>query len=284
MKKSLFYSLIFFFLALTACQKEDMSFSLSGARITKITETGVDRNFNDNSSKFPYQISFIVSASLNDITDIQEWGVYFVDPNTKEQIEFSFKEVARTIDKELVLNTIPECLHKGEQTSYIEADRRIGLYIKKKDKNGNLKTYYGDLTTYTVHYDFPSTPSVEYSNPQIVSSEMVSEQQSETTSVRKYKTTYSYDLIISGGFWIDHLENCLSTGWSWDKESNYSLSDGKHTRTITMTYSPGPVDYSQWTVIHCYDTEETIESKNWLNLSGDPSISKIEVSNYERKI
>ena len=267
-----------------ACQKEELTFTESIARITGITVTGVGRNDGDNKDKFPYRINYDLSATLNDVSDVEEWGVYFVDSDTGDPIEFGFKTVSSTEAIHLYLNTISDLLHVGEQTSYIEANRQMGLYIRKKGKKGDIKTYHGGLTSYKVRYDFPSTPSVEYSNPKIVSLEVINVDEGGTASRRRYKTVYSYDLTVKGAFWIDYLEDVLSSGWSWNNESHYSLSDGTHTRSHTMTYDPGNNQFSQWVVIHCYDSARTIESDNWLNFSGNPSISKVEVSDYERNI
>ena len=267
-----------------ACQKEDLSFTESTARITGITETGVGRNDGSNKDKFPYRINYDLTATLNDVSDVEEWGMYFVDSDTNEPLEFSFDEVSSKGVIHLYLNTISDLLHVGERTSYIEANRRMGLYIRKRGKKGDLKTYYGEMTSYKIRYEFPSTPSVEYSNPQLVSTEVIHVDEGDTASKRRYQTVYSYDLTVKGAFWIDYLEDVLSSGWSWNSESHYSVSDGTHSRSHTMTYDPGIVRFSQWVVIHCYDSARTIESGNWLNVSGDPSITKLEVSDYERNI
>jgi len=277
--KRFFNSLLFILFLASACQKEDLTFSDSTAQIIGLVETGVGRNDGSNADKFPYRIYFDVTATLSDIADVQEWGVYFVDSDTNEPLEFAFDEINHKVTERYHLNTIPDLLHKGEETSYIEASRRMGLYLKKNGKKGKLDTYYGDLKSYTVRYDFPSTPSVEYSNPRIVSSEEV-----EVDGVTKHRTKYTYYLTVKGAFWIESLKNRLNSGWGWDEISNYSLSEGTHSKSATMTYSPGNVNFSQWTMIHCYDSDKDIESKNWLNVSGDPSISKIEVSDFERNI
>lgn len=270
-------------LALLSCQKEDFSFTENEAKITSIVETGVGRNDGSDAEKFPYRIYFTLDAVLSDITDIREWGVYFVDTEDKP-IEFKFTEVSQKGSIKLYLNTKPEYLHKGNMMSDIAVDRRIGLYFKKPGKKGDIQTYYGNLKTYSLKYEFPSTPSVEYSNPKIVNTEVIHVNDDGTASERRYKTTYSYDITIRGSFWIDYLESALSSGWSWNDESHFFYSDGTYSRSDYMSYSPGKGVFSQWIIIHCHDTDQTIESKNWLNFSGDSSISKIEVSNYERNI
>lgn len=254
----------------------------SDAKITDITEISVGRNTGDDAKKFPYRIYFIISAQLNDITGVTEWGVYMVDAETNDPIEFGFKNVSGKGTQNLYLNTISGLLHTSGNMSYIEATRRIGLYVKKKGKKGDLQTLYGELKTYTVRYDFPSIPSVTFSNPQIVCTEIVSvPTEGGTASKRMYKTTYSYELTVKGSIWVDYLEDQLSLGWQWNNESHFYRSDGTYTLDRFMTYNGGNLVFSQWTVIHCTDGQ-TIESSNWLNLSGDSTISKIDISDYER--
>lgn len=287
MKRVIYSLTAFLLLSSVSCQKEEpLTFTESVARITKVVETGVSRNKGEDADEYPYRISYDLDATLSDVAGVEEWGVYFVDPDDNP-IEFSFKNISTKETMHLYLNTVPKALHVGESISYIEVNRRMGLYIRMKGKKADLKTYYGDLTTYKIRFEFPSTPSVEYSNPQITSHEVVkNEEEGEgpTATRRRYRTVYSYDLTVSGSFWIDHLEDVLGSGWGWDEESNYSLSDGKHTRSATMTYSSGPVDLSQWTVIHCLDKEKTVESKNWLNITGKSYIEKVVVSDTERTI
>ena len=272
MKRLSFCLSVMLLLAGTACQKEDQPFDESVARIVKLVVTSVGRNDGDNAATFPYQMDYTINASLNDISGVEEWGIYF--KNGDDPIEFSFETVAHEGTIDMYWNTKASLLHVGETTSYIEVNREIGLYIKKKGK-----TTYGEMTNYRLLYEFPSKPSVVYSNPKIVSQEEV-----EVDGVNKYRTVYSYDITVAGSFWIEYLEDVLSSGWKWNSESHYSLKDGTHTRSHTMTYSPVDVQYSQWALIHCYDTEDTIESGNWLNVSGYPSITKIEVSDFERNI
>lgn len=100
-------------LAVFSCQKEDFTFTENEARITNIVETGVSRNNGSDAEQFPYRISFTLDAVLNDISDIQEWGVYFVDTDNNP-LEYRFKEIAPKGTINLYLNTIPEFLHKGD--------------------------------------------------------------------------------------------------------------------------------------------------------------------------
>lgn len=269
-------------IGLMSCQKEALTLDETEARILNIVTTGARRNNRNDADKFPYMINYTVHATLKDITDVQEWGVYFIDNNTKELIEFEFNNVSHNESFDLSLYVTAKYFHKGEKESYIEASERIGLYIKKGragEKNGDIKTYYGELNTISLKYSFPNIPSVYYANPRIVSTEDI-----EVDSVLKKKTEYSCEITVSGAFWIDHLENVLSRGWSWDNESNYFLKDGKHTKTYTMTYSPGQVHFSQWILIHCHDGMGSLESNNWLNISGNPQITTIVVDNDERDI
>lgn len=279
MKHSFYLFPLSLLLAGVACQKEDLTLTESEARITDIVETSAGRNDGDDKDKYPYTLYYTLGATLSDITDVEEWGVYFIQPKVEDPIEFAFKNVSSRETKNLTLDFIADFLHVGDNTSYISFDRKIGLYVKKKDKKGNLKTHYSELKNFSLRYDFPSKPSVEYSNAKIVSVEEV-----EVDGVKKYQTKYSYDFTVRGAFWIDHLEDVLSRGWTWNEESNYNYGDGTHERTTTMTYSPQDILFSQWTIIHCYDTDQTIESRNWLNISGNPMISKVEVSDYERNI
>lgn len=267
-----------------ACQKENLTFTESTARITGITATSVSRNDGDNKDKFPYRINYDLTASLNDVSDVEEWGMYFAGSDANKPLEFSFDQVVSNGVIHMYFNTISDLLYVGESTSYIEIHKEMGLYIRKRGKKGDLKTYYGETNYYQFRYEFPSVPSVKFSNPQIVSTEEIPAEEGDTTSKKRYKTVYSYDLTVKGSFWIDYLEDVLSSGWSWNNESHYFLSDGTYSRSYTMTYNPGNIQFSQWVVIHCYDSERTIDSDNWLNVSGDPSISELEISDFKRNI
>ena len=277
---------LFLLFAFMGCQKDDLTFDESYAKILRVVETGVSRNTDDDAEKFPYRIRYDLDASLSDIAEAEEWGVYFVDLEDNP-IEFSFGNVSTKETKHLYLNTTADALHVGKSMSYIEVTRGMGLYVKRKGRKGDLQTYYGNLSTYKLRYDFPSTPSVEYSNPQIASHEAIkveSDTDNPTATVRRYKTVYTYDLTVKGAFWIDYLEDALSSGWKWDEDSHYSLTDGTHTKSVTMTYKSGTIEFSQWTVIHCLDTDDTVESKNWLNVGGSSYIERITVSDYDRAI
>lgn len=278
--KSISYLFLSFSLLIGAvsCQKDGLPLSSKSARITQLDVTGGGRNTKGDSSKFQYRLRYTVTASLTDLDGVEEWGIFTIEDN--EHIEFAFDEVSKNGTKVMDISIPKSLFYEKSGKRYIELKYYLGVYVKRKGKNGELKTYYGKQDSFNLYYEFSSSPSLAFSNPIIISTEVV-----DTEKGKQYATEYSCYVTVTGSLDIAYLEEKVSAGRKWtDADSDLYLVDGTHYRTYTANYYMDTgIDFSQWMVIHCLDGKE-IESTNWLNLSGNPTMSKIEVSQTERKL
>ena len=261
-----------------SCQKDGLPLSSKSAWITQCVVTGGGRNTINEPTKFQYLLKYTVSASLADLDGVEEWGVYSMDDNKHN--EYAFSEVSKSGTKNMNLYVKNSLFHEDSNKRYVETPYKLGVYVKRRGNNGELKTYYGKQETFNFYYNFTSPPSLTFSNPIIISTEEV-----DTEKGKQYKTEYSCYVTVTGSLDIDYLEEKVSANRKWtDIDPDLYLVDGTHYRTYTAHYYLDTgIDFSHWMVIHCLDGKE-IESSNWLNLSGNPTMSKIEVSQTERKL
>ena len=278
--KSISYLFLTFSLLIGAvsCQKDGLPLSSKSARITQCVVTGGGRNTKDEPTKFQYLLEYTITASLTDPEGVEEWGVYNMDDSKHN--EYAFEEVSKNGTKFMNLYLPKSRYHEDSGKRFVQTDYNLGVYVKRRGKNGELKTFYGKLETFNFYYQFTSSPSLTFSNPIIISTE-----EKETEKGRMYATKYSCYVTITGSLEIDYLEEKVSAHRKWEGvDPDLYLVDGTHYRTYTANYYMDTgIDFSQWMVIHCLDGKE-IESTNWLNLSGNPTMSKIEASQTERKL
>ena len=98
-----------------------MTFGEGEARITQIVEFAAARNKDDNPEKWPYAIDYTISATLSDVSNVEEWGIFFRD-TLDNAIEFPFKAVSPQETRNLRLNMIKDfCMSKTRTQAILNA-------------------------------------------------------------------------------------------------------------------------------------------------------------------
>ena len=215
---------------------------------------------------FPNNMYFNVNAVLKDLTDVEEWGVYF-DQDT-DTLMFDFEEVGRV--KSIMLR----CSSRGENglikldlDSYIaKYDDEVGVYVRKRDKTtGELVTLYGDLFRFILRYD--TMPSYRFYDPFIIETKTVESEDDNT----QYQTSFVFRHELKGAFWIDYIDIGVSGG-NWAMSDNpawYPVSDVSGDQTWTSTYwsYSAVLEHSLWRILHLRNNRT--QNSNYLNFKGD---------------
>ena len=134
--KSISYLFLTFSLLIGAvsCQKDGLPLSSKSARITQLDVTGGGRNTKGDSSKFQYRLRYTVTASLTDLDGVEEWGIFTIEDN--EHIEFAFDEVSKNGTKVMDISIPRSLFYEKSGKRYIELMYYLGVYVKRKGKNG----------------------------------------------------------------------------------------------------------------------------------------------------
>lgn len=221
-----------------------------------------------------------VSAISDDMQDVREWGVYS-SPN--HLIPFKSLEEKQEIR---LMGKLTNADIRFNYTNFVaETDMEIGAYIKKYNaKTNQIQTLLGPLNTYTLRYD--TKPSIVFSNPEIISTEVIGSETSYDDDGKPYtdyhySTSYNYDTEVTGSFWIHHVTAGISGGtwfkdnpsWSWNPSSDGIYEDGSRSHYWTSSKSLG---HTNWYNLHLRNGD--ILKSNYLNLSGSGTLTSIWVS------
>jgi len=247
----------------------------------KIAHVVLDSAIYKRNDEKPNYVYFTVSSTLDDLTDVEEWGVYYESNSGKT--EFAYNTVAHEQSKNLLYNQPKGWACVNTESFVLEVNGEVGPYVKKRDKTtGNLVTYYGSKFSYTLRYD--QKPSFTMFDPVILKTEIIDKKNGNN----RYKTTTSYKRTIEGAFWIDYIDRGIS-GEDWTLTENnpwYPVHDGTFESTWSSSYwdSTASLGHTTWFILHLRNSQ-TITS-NYLNWSGDNLITNVWVSSspsYSRK-
>lgn len=236
------------------------------AKITNVEliNAGYSRN-----EEYPNRLYFSASATLDDLTGVEEWGVYF---DYSAIIELPFESVDREMSKTIAYTFKGDSRDdddlKFDINSYVaEWTDAIGVYVKKRDaSSGELTTIYGDKYQFKLRYDTP--PSMVLSDPVVVGTEKKGE---------KYYTTITYKYNLKGAIWVDYVDSAVSGGnWSFDgfDETWYPEYDGPGESEWLSTYTDNTSDLSHtnWRRLHLRNYE--VVNSNYVNLTGTNTITE----------
>ena len=225
---------------------------------------------------YPNEMFFTVEAELDDLNDVEEWGVYFDDRPGKLLFPFETVDNSQTIG--LYYNG-KEGLMKVDIYSYVaQLEDEVGTYVKKRDKStGKLITIYGDKYSFLLRYD--NKPSMIISNPVITNTEFTGY---DEDGEKKYKTTITYQYELNGAFWISYVNSGVSGGtWFFDETNDflwYPEKDGSGEAIWIATYSckGETINHTNWRILHLRNNQ-TVNS-NYVNFTGDETITNAWVS------
>lgn len=229
----------------------------------------------------PYWMTFDVTAYLDDTQDIEEWGVYFLSDSDNEYINYPFENISSTQTIRFITMDDGSNMRINYSSFVAELDDRLGVYVRKRKDDGQLKTIYGDLSNVTLRYD--TKPSLTMSNPHIkntdiINDTIITDEYGNSKVIYQYKTTCSYTETVQGAFWIDYVDYGVS-GENWSLTDNspwYPTVDTEYTGTWSSTYwgNTENLNHSNWEIIHLRNSTKTINS-NYLNWSGDGTITNV---------
>lgn len=222
----------------------------------------------------PNRLYFNVNAKLDNLTGIEEWGVY-VDYDTK--VEMPFKKVESQQTKTMAYSFKQDMRNDElivfDLDSYVvEWADEVGVYVKRRDSSsGELTTIYGDKYQFKLRYD--TKPSMVLSDPVIVGTEVTGTE----NGYKKYKTTITYKYDLKGAFWIDYVDSAVSGGeWSFDgfDETWYPEYDHAGESEWVATYSEetSELNHTNWRRLHLRNYG-TINS-NYVNFTGNGTLTE----------
>lgn len=240
------------------------------ARITNVEFKGAEYH---QSEERQNQMLYTVTATLDDMTDIEEWGLYY-DYSTNKS-EFPFESVNNEQSKNMRYSTATSGLGKTttklivDFNSYVaELSDEVGVYVKKRDKaTGELKTIYGEKVPFTLRYD--TKPSLVFSDPTIRETTVIGTKNGH----KQYQTVVAYNYAAKGAFWMNYSIYKV-VGNNWDdlgSSKMYFEKDEYGGLTSTEKYwDYSNLGHSAYEVIYLRNSQKTYS--NCLNFSGSNGI------------
>lgn len=246
------------------------------ARVVSVELVSTEYHRNAN---YPNQMYFTVSAALDDVSNVEEWGVYF--DNRPGKKAFSFENVTRNQTIGLYYNGQEGLMNVNLNSYVVRLDDEVGVYVKRRNPStGSLDTLYSDLFPFTLIYDTP--PSLTLSNPVITSTQSTGYE----NGAYNYRTTISYDYDLKGAFWISYVNSGVSGGtWTFNSSNDdfwYPEKDGTGSSTWIATYSGNTehMEHTNWRILHLRNGQ-TVNS-NYVNFSGTETITQAWVTSTPR--
>lgn len=236
----------------------------------ELTSTEYHRN-NTN----PNEMYFSINASLDDLTDVEEWGIYFDDRPGIYSFPFETLETNQTAN--LYYSSKEGGIMEIDLNSYVvQLEDEVGAYVKKRNKStGELITIFGDKFRFQLRYD--TKPSMIISNPQIASTKFTGYKD----GVKLYETTITYQYDLKGAFWVSYVNSGTSEGWFFNETNDdywYPEKDGSGEAMWIATYEAYTenMSHTNWRILHLRNNQ-TVNS-NYVNFTGDETITNAWVS------
>lgn len=234
----------------------------------------VQAYYNPDDSESPNVFTNLFTATLEDATDVVEWGLYSGDRL------FPFDEITNRQSKVLIIsvpntgNTI-----RADFSNFVfEVDSRIGVYVKKHYDDGSTKIIRSPYEDYTVRYD--TKPSFTMSNPILTGTTVIdTSTDQDGNTIYRYRTDCQLDVKIDGGFWIDYIDKGISRGnlvtndpWTPQRDMEYQAA------AYSNYWSNSDTNHTLWCNLHLRNNPNTITS-NFLNwYGGIGNITGVDVS------
>ena len=234
------------------------------ARITNVEFLGPEYH---HSSERQNQMPYTVTAALDDMTDIEEWGICYYGTTIGE---FPFESISNEQSKILRLNVATSNLGnttkvKVDFDAYVvEFNDEVGVYVKKRDKaTGELMTIYGEKYPFTFRYD--TKPSLVYSDPTIRETKVIGTKNGH----KQYQTIVDYNYSAKGTFWMEY-GSYVVVGNNWNNSGSSKLyfekdEDGQLNSTEKY-WDNSKLGHSAYEVIYLRNSKKTYS--NCLNFSG----------------
>ena len=234
------------------------------ARITNVEFLGAEYH---HSAERQNQMPYTVTAALDDMTDIEEWGICYYGTTIGE---FPFESISNEQSKILRLNVATSNLGnttkvKVDFDAYVvEFNDEVGVYVKKRDKaTGELMTIYGEKYPFTFRYD--TKPSLVYSDPTIRETKVIGTKNGH----KQYQTIVDYNYSAKGTFWMEY-GSYVVVGNNWNNSGSSKLyfekdEDGQLNSTEKY-WDNSKLGHSAYEVIYLRNSKKTYS--NCLNFSG----------------
>ena len=226
---------------------------------------------------YPNVMDICFHATLEDMTDIVEWGLYLGDGEL-----YPFKEVSEKQSMEMgyAVNGQEDGITLDYSNFIFDINGWMGVYAKKRNSDGSISTILAPYAPYNVRYD--TKPSATISNPVITGTNVIGTDTDEDGNIiYEYKTNAECDLNITGALWIDYVDLGVS-GVNWSITSNEPWTpyeDGIYKRGIFSTYwwykatragVTTDMNHSNWYSLHLRNNSKIVSSNvlNWYGNDG----------------
>ncbi len=242
------------------------------AMVTIVELAGVEYKILEDLPNIMY---FNVNAVLKDLTDVEEWGVYFNRDN--EKLTFSFESVYRAQNITLSCSSTGENgLMKLDVNNFVATyDDMVGVYVKKLDrKTGEQIIIYGDMFPFSLRYDTP--PSFTFSSPYILETK---ELETDGDNI-KYQTSFMFHYNLLGAFWIDYIDTGISgSNWSLGENAIWVAQRDRYgDQKWSENYwsNSGDLGHSIWRILHLRNYKTM--TSNYLNFKGEGKLTDVWVT------
>ena len=223
---------------------------------------------------YPNVMDICFHATLEDMTDIVEWGLYLGDGEL-----YPFKEVSEKQSMEMgyAVNGQEDGITLDYSNFIFDINGWMGVYAKKRNSDGSISTILAPYAPYNVRYD--TKPSATISNPVITGTSVIdTDVDKNGNTIYRYKTEYSIDLSVEGALWIDYINGGVSGGnWQFSENENEPWTPGGdwegriESDNGERYWSNTDVNHTSWYNLHLRNGSGVMTS-NYLNFYGTGDI------------
>ena len=213
---------------------ENYDFSLKeNGRINKLSQTSAVYTKNNSTDyiAFKYQIN----ATIDDLSNIQEWGVYMVNSSGSNKYFPAKSNSANVpIDIEATFNVNKSDFDNIQKETYTATENiKMGVYTKS---SGNY--ILGEAKSYPIVYK--QKPSLSFTYTQFKSTKPYTEPNDYNWDTQ---SDFSVKYVVQGAFFVDKLVQVLWGNWvdpGKTDMSDYYIYDGEHETSYGIIYKkPG---------------------------------------------
>lgn len=242
----------------------------------------------DNNGYGFVHFQYTVTASIESLEDVEEWGVYeCIHSNMGEYYEYhpsQYKNAKKTDEIELDFNVNKNEFDEIQSYNYYaEKNIKLGVYKKIKNPSGTydyMSYFRSEPQEYKLVYDTPV--SIYFTSATYNHTEPYTE-----PNDHKWDTETWFDVTyeLQGALFIDRIYKTLWGNWTNPGTTELSAStiyDGEHQTTYGVIYkAPGSGD--SYRTLEVSGSFGTISSSNYLHyISNGSYYSTLEIVNQAR--
>lgn len=205
-----------------------------------------DAQYSTDNNKYGFvMFRTTVNATISNLDNLEEWGIYVYDLNGSGLYDYYPSEYRAAkledwidIDFNINKNEFDEI---NKEYFFASKKVKVGLYQKLKNPTGNydyMSYFYSEPQEYELTYS--EKPSLSFTYTQFKSTEPYTEPNDHNWDTQSY---FSVKYDVQGAFFIDKLVQVLWGNWlnpGKTDMSDYYIYDGEHETNYGIIYTkPG---------------------------------------------